>query len=345
MRPLAVNARVAAQAMGGQQRVTAEILKRLGPCEAIAPRRPLGGVKGHVWEQAVLPLRAAGKLLWSPSASGPLALPRQVVTVHDVAFLDAPEFFSRNFARLYSALIPRLVRRVAKVVTVSEFSRQRLAKHTGLDPGAIAVIGNGVSAQFRRYGADEIAATRAALGLPERYLLLQATSDRRKNLPRALEAWRAAQAGLDGDIVLAVTGNLARAHVFGEIGPLAEIPRTRLLGFVDEAHIGPLTAGAQAFLFPSIYEGFGLPIVEAMACGAPVLTSDATATSEIAGGAALLVDPLDVGSLAAGIGEIMKNGELRGRLREAGLIRARAFDWDDAAARYRDLFASLGAAV
>jgi glycosyltransferase involved in cell wall biosynthesis len=342
---LAVNARVVAQAMGGQQRVTAEILKRLGPCEAIAPRRPLGGAAGHAWEQGVLPFRAAGRLLWSPSASGPLAVKRQVVTLHDVAFLDHPEYFSKTFARVYSALIPRLVRRVAKVVTVSEFSRQRIAAWCGLDARDIVVIGNGVSPNFRRYSEDEIARTRAALGLPGRYVLLQATADKRKNLKRSLEAWAAALPDLDGDVTLAVTGNLARAHVFGDIGPISETPRTKLLGFVDEAHIGPLTAGAEAFLFPSIYEGFGLPIVEAMACGAPVLTSDASSTAEIAGGAALLVDPLDVRSIAAGIVRLMRDAESRERLRAGGVVRARVFDWDDAAARYRALFAELGAAT
>lgn len=340
---LAVNTRVASQAMGGQQRVTAEILTRLGEVEAIAPAQPLGGLKGHLWEQTILPWRARGKLLWSPSASGPLAVRRQVVTLHDVAFLDVPEFFAPNFVRAYSALAPRLARRVDKIVTVSEFSRQRIAKLFDLDPASIEVIFNGVSAHFRRYGEDEIARTRAALNLPPRYLLLQATSDKRKNLKRTLEAWRAAQACAPPDLVLAVTGNLARAHVFGDIGPIDQTPRTHLLGFVDEAHIGPLMAGAETFLFPSIYEGFGMPIVEAMACGAPVLTADATATSEVAGDAALLVDPLDVRSIAAGIAQMISDAPLRDRLRAAGLQRARAFDWDAAAALYKALFARLGA--
>lgn len=340
---LAVNARVVSQAMGGQQRVTAEILNRLGDCEAIAPAAPLGGLKGHAWEQTILAWRARGKLLWSPSASGPLALKRQVVTLHDIAFLDAPEFFSANFVRAYAALVPRLARRVDRIVTVSEFSRQRIASAFGLDPAAVEVIPNGVSAHFRRYSEDEIAATRAALNLPPRYVLLQATSDRRKNLKRTLEAWRTAQESVSPDIVLAVTGNLARAHVFGDLGPVEATPRTHLLGFVDEAHIGPLMAGAQAFLFPSIYEGFGLPIVEAMACGAPVLTSDATATGEVAGGAALLVDPLNVQEIAAGIVRLLSDAPLRERLRAAGFVRARAFDWGAAAAMYRDLFARLGA--
>jgi len=336
-----VNTRTTRGALGGQQRVALEISKRLGAIERLVPKAALGGAKGHLWEQAVLPLRARGRLLWSPSSTGPLLYRRQIVTLHDVAFIDRPEFFSRNFARFYRAFIPQLVRRVAKVVTVSEFSRQRIAAAFALDPATIEVIGHGVSENFRRYGADEISRTRAALGLDKRYLVLQATSDRRKNLHRTLAAWKAAQDRVAPDIVLAVTGNLGRAHVFGDIGPIEADPRVRLLGFVDEAQIGPLISGAEAFLFPSIYEGFGLPIIEAMACGTPVLTSDATATGEVAGDAALLVDPLDVASIANGILKLVGDDELRASLSAAGLAHARRYNWDDAAARYQRLFAQI----
>ena len=340
---LAVNARVTAFSMGGQQRVTAEILKRLGPVEAVAPAKPLGGVKGHAWEQFVLPMRAMGQLLWSPSATGPIVKRAQVVTLHDVAFLDAPEFFSANFARAYRMLLPPLLKRAAAIVTVSEFSRQRIAHWYELEPHKIEIIGNGVSEQFHRYGPDPIAATRAALELPRRYYLLQATSDRRKNLSRALEAWAAALPGLPSDLHLVVSGNLARTHVFGDVGPIGDAPRVKLVGYVADEYMGPLISGAEAFLFPTLYEGFGLPIIEAMACGAPVLTSAATATQEVAGEAALLVDPTSVAEIAAGMKALADDSWLRSRLSAAGEQRAKLFSWDDAAARYRRLFTDLGA--
>ncbi len=340
---LAVNARVTAFSMGGQQRVTAEILKRLGPVEAVAPSRPLGGPRGHAWEQFVLPLRTIGKLLWSPSATGPIVKRAQVVTLHDVAFLDAPEFFSANFARAYRLLLPPLMKRAAKVVTVSEFSRRRIAHWYGLDPERIEIIGNGVGEQFRRYDSESIAATRAALDLPRRYFLLQATSDRRKNLSKALEAWASALPDLPADLHLVVSGNLARTHVFGNMGPIGDFPRVKLVGYVAEEHMGPLLAGAEAFLFPSLYEGFGLPIIEAMACGAPVLTSAATATQEVAGDAALLVDPASAQEIAAGMKALAGDSWLRTRLSAAGEQRAKLYSWDDAASQYRDLFQSLGA--
>lgn len=338
---VAVNARVTAFTIGGQQRVTAEILKRLTNVEMIAPSRPLGGVAGHAWEQIILPLRARGRLLWSPSATGPLLKPFQVVTLHDIAFLDVPEFFSGTFRAAYAAIIPALVRRAAMVVTVSEFSRKRIVERLGLPEERIEVIGNGVTDVFRAYSADEIAATRAALKLPPRYALLQATSDRRKNLQRAFAAWEKAQPDLPSDLYLAASGNLGRSHVFGEIGDVSKSPRTLMLGYVPEEHMGPLMAGAEFFVFPSLYEGFGLPIIEAMACGTPVLTADATATAEVAGEAALLVDPHSVDSIAGGIVRIAQDERLRVRLASEGRQRAARFDWNDAAARYERLFARL----
>ena len=298
---IAVNARVTAFSMGGQQRVTAEILKRLGDVDIIAPSRPLGGPAGHFWEQLILPLRSRGELLWSPSATGPIAKSFQVVTLHDIAFYDVPEFFSSSFRIFYEVLTPQLTRRAARIVTVSEFSRSRIVAKLGVPENKIVVIPNGVTDSFRPYGPDEIARTRAALQLPERYLLLQATADRRKNMNRAFAAWSIAQKSLPDDLMLVASGNLSRTHVFGDVGDISKVPRTRLLGYVADEHMGPLLAGAEGFLFPSLYEGFGLPIIEAMACGAPVLTADATATVEVAGGCALLVDPSSEESIARGI--------------------------------------------
>jgi glycosyltransferase involved in cell wall biosynthesis len=340
---VAVNTRVVAFQVGGQQRVAAEVTKRLNGVAEIRPGRPLGGAQGHLWEQFVLPLRARGRLLWSPSATGPLAYSRQVVTVHDVAFLDVPECFSPSFRNVYAALVPALIRRVAKVVTVSEFSRRRILERVAVDPDKVLVIGNGVGDQFRPQDPAAVAATRAALELPDRYLLVQATSDKRKNLARTLRAWRSALPELPADLWLVVSGNRDRAHVFGGADALEDVERTRFVGYVAEERLAPLIAGAEAFLFPSLYEGFGIPIVEAMACGTPVLTSDATATREVADGAALLVDPSDEASIARGIVAMATDASLRARLSALGSPHAAKFKWEDVASRYRALFESLDA--
>jgi glycosyltransferase involved in cell wall biosynthesis len=338
---IAVNARVTAMSMGGQQRYAAELIKRLGEVEIIAPRQPLSGAKGHLWEQTILPWRARGRLLWSPSTTGPVSMRRQVVTIHDVAFLDMPQFFSRSFRALYAGITPLLARRAAHIVTVSNFSRDRIIACLGASPERVSVFGGAVSEQFRPQSSESIAKTRAALNLPQRYFLLQATSDRRKNLAGALRAWAEALPGLPNDLLLVVSGSLDRAHVFGKGDDVALPRRVVSLGFVAEEHMAPLLAGAEAFLFPSLYEGFGLPIVEAMACATPVLTSAATATQEVAAGKALLVDPASIPDIARGIVELAKNGDLRRRLAAEGPAHAAKFAWDDVARRYRDLFAEL----
>jgi glycosyltransferase involved in cell wall biosynthesis len=336
--PIAVNARVTAFATGGQQRVASEVMKRLGPVKVIAPAKPLSGIQGHLWEQTALAWHARGHLLWSPSATGPLASPHQIVTLHDVAFLDTPQFFSTAFRKLYEYLTPALARTAARIVTVSEFSRSRILDRFAAPPEKVVVIGNGVSPNFCPQSAGQIARTRAALDLPARYFLLQATSDRRKNLAGAVQAWVKALPELPEDLHLIVSGNLDRGHVFGVGDPTLSAPRLRGIGYVAEEHMAPLMAGAEAFLFPSLYEGFGMPIVEAMACATPVLTSAATATQEIAAGKALLIDPTSIEDMARGIVELAGSADLRMRLAIDGLVHAAKFDWEDVAQRYIKLF-------
>ena len=338
---LAINARFTTQPMGGQQRFASEISSRLSDVSLIAPSRALGGTKGHLWEQCVLPLRARGRLLWSPSTTGPVLHGRQVVTVHDVAFLDIPECFSANFVKLYGALMPPLLRRAQHVVTVSEFSRGRIMERYRLSEDRVSVIYNGISAIFRPYEPAAVAAVRARLGLPDRYLLLQATADRRKNLAGALAAWGKAQTRLPEDLELVVTGRLASSHVFGKPADLPDVPRVRFLGFVDDADLGPLFAGALCFLFPSVYEGFGLPIIESFACGTPVITSTLTAMPEVAGDGALLVDPHSEDDIANAMVRLATDPRLRTTLAERGLARSTSFSWRRAADQYAALFATL----
>jgi len=191
--------------------------------------------------------------------------------------------------------------RCARLICVSEHTRQDFLRHVGGDPARIRVVHLGVSGEFRPHDDAEIAPVRQRLGIAGPFLLfVGATAN--KNLARTLEAFAAS--GARRDHVLVVAGKLAPAMLEttrARIEQLGLADRVRLLGYVANADLPALYAGAGAFLFPSLYEGYGLPILEAMASGTPVLASDRASCPEVAEGHAVIVDPEDVGALAAGI--------------------------------------------
>jgi glycosyltransferase involved in cell wall biosynthesis len=321
-----VNGRYLAQRVTGVQRYAREIVARLSDrLQIIAPRTLARGVCGHLWEQTVLPWRLGRGVLWSPCATGPLAVASQVVTIHDCAFFDCPDCFTPAFARWYQCLVPRLARRAARILTVSSFSRNRICELFRIAPEKVVVAPNGVSSHWRPAAEAEIAEVRARLGLKQPYVLYVGSIEPRKNLPRLLAAWQRLGAEKDG-VELVLVG--AQGHVFREAG-FEQLPGdVRATGFLPDADLRSLFTGAEAFAFPSLYEGFGLPVLEAMACGAPVVCSQATALSEVAGDAAILVDPLDAESIADGLSRVLADRELRETLRQRGFVRAGQFGWD-----------------
>jgi glycosyltransferase involved in cell wall biosynthesis len=324
-----VNGRYLVQLLTGQQRYAREIVARLADrMEIIRPRGRLRGAAGHVWEQFVLPRRRRPGLLWSPSTTGPLAVREQVVTIHDCAFFDQAECFSRSFAAWYQWLIPRLARTARSIITVSEFSKAQIIARCRVPAEKIIVVPGGVDPRFRAHSADEIAAVRGRLGLPEHYALCVGSLEPRKNLRRLFEAWTRAQPRLHG-LQLVVAG--ASGKVFRDAGIARLPPTVHLAGYLADDVLPAVYAGARLFVYPSVYEGFGLPVLEAMASGVPVVTSNVTALPEVAGGAALTVDPLDVASIAEGIERAACDARLRDELRTLGFPRARLFTWDRAA--------------
>jgi glycosyltransferase involved in cell wall biosynthesis len=337
MANVVVNVRTLRAHATGVQRYTQELVARLGrDVEQIAPSRSAHGVLGHLWEQTALPLQVGDRLLWSPGGSGPWSVSHQVVTIHDAAPLDHPEWFDGKFARWYSFLHPRLLARVERVITVSEFSRRRLAEYV---PGAeerIAVIPLGKGASFRPLDEDVVRSLRLRLGLPSSYLLVVSSLQPRKNLPRLLSAWRRVRDRMPEDLILAVCG-VRFEEIFGRVGFETLPDRVKLLGWVDDADLPALYAGAHCFVYPSLYEGFGLPPLEAMACGTPVVAANAGSLPEVVGDAAVLVEPKDIDSIARGLVSAVEDEGLRARLREAGFTRAEQFSWDRTAEATREL--------
>jgi glycosyltransferase involved in cell wall biosynthesis len=324
------NARVLRAPLTGVQRYTLELLRRFGDkVQAVTPKKDLFGIQGHLWEQLVLPYHSRGKLLFSPAGSGPLSVARQVVTIHDVAFIDHPEGFNPKFRAFYRFLVPRLALRVRAVITVSAFSRERLIEWAKILPSHVHAIHLGVDQRFSPQQIDSIERLRNALKIPSPYYILSLGAIvPRKNLPRLLAAWERIQRELPQEVWLVVAGEKGKSIIFNDVKIQKLPPRVHLTGRVADEFLPTLYSGALAFVYPSLYEGFGLPLLEAMACGTPVLTSNVTAMPEVVGDAGLLVDPYDVEAIAHGIRRLVEDSALREELRKKGLERAKQFTWE-----------------
>jgi glycosyltransferase involved in cell wall biosynthesis len=327
------NGRILNVGLTGVQRYTAQILSRLvDRVEIAAPARVVTGPQGHLWEQACLPFLVNQRVLWSPSNTGPLAVRRQVVTVHDMTSFDNPEWVGQSFGRWYRFLLPRLIRQAERAIAVSQFTKDRILVHVPVDPDKIVVIHSGVDERFAGNAPGDRGQLRARYSLPtDNYALSVCSLEPRKNLHGLLAAWTAALPELPKDMWLVLAGARGVRRVFGDFDLGALPPRVLAIGHVADEDLPALLAGATLFAYPSFCEGFGFPPLEAMASGVPVLTSDRTAIPEVVGNAALSVDPHDVGAIARGLVCLATDASLRQRLAMAGPIRAREFSWERAA--------------
>jgi glycosyltransferase involved in cell wall biosynthesis len=328
------NTRILNAPRTGVGRYTTELLKRLPTVRSVRPPAVLKTALGHAWEQAVLPFHARGNLLWSPAGTGPIGVRNQVITVHDIAPLEYPEGYSPAFRQWYEFLWRRLLPRVRAIITVSEFNKRRLVETLGLSPDAIHVTHLGVDhSYFYPRGADEVAAVRRRHRLPEKFVLFVGSLSARKNIRRLIEAWHEIR---DPDAHLVLAGGVGAIGLAG--GDLPDLPpRTIVIGRIDDADLPALFTAATLFAYPSIYEGFGLPPLEAMACGTPCLVSNLTSIPEVAGAAAREVDAYDVPALARTLDELLGDPGLLARMRATGLNHVKRFTWDATALRTNEI--------
>ena len=287
---------------------------------------PVGADPFSPREQVEMPLlaRRVGADLWhAPHPVGPLFLPcPRVVHFHDAIPLREPGSVRSAWRRpAVRWLLGRSVRSARLVVTGSSSAREDAIGLLGAPAARTVVVSEGVDSRFRRPPDLAVAEVRARHGLGEEYVLHLSSGKPHKNVPRLIEAWGLA-APERGRAVLALAGDA------GAQAPGAAPPGVRLLGRVDEADLPALYAGARLFVFPSLFEGFGLPVLEAMACGTPVVCSDLSSLPEVAGDAALLVNPRDPRAIAAAVVRLLRDGPLCEELRGRGLARATGFGWE-----------------
>lgn len=293
-----------------------------------------------LWEQSALPLaliREDADLVHGLVNVLPLATTVPgVVTVHDLSFLRMPERFPLA-KRIYLGQLCRWsVQRARRIIAVSRQTADDLIGFFGVSAGKIEVVYNGVADRFAP-GVAPGPDFRAENGLPDRFLLYVGTLEPRKNLERLIEAfaqWRAAAPLQDQDVALVLAGAQGWFYeqIFARVNALNLAPVVHFPGFVPADALPHWYRAALAFVYPSLFEGFGLPVLEAMACGAPVLCSRAPSLLEVAGDAALTFPAEETDALAAALTQIIGDASLRQDLGQRGLAQARRFSWDRCAA-------------
>ncbi|MGH2686633.1 MAG: glycosyltransferase family 4 protein, partial [Actinomycetota bacterium] len=273
---------------------------------------------------------------------------RVVLTVHDLAFRRFPETAPHS-TRRWLARLDRAIGRAAEIIVVSEATKRDVVELYPVDPDRVTAIHHGVDTErIRPAPADEVARARRRFGIDGPYLLFLGGLEPRKNLPRLVAAY--GRLADPPHLVIAGAsvpwnpeGRGALDAALAELSPAVR-ERVVLTGYLGDRDKVAVLSGAEALVLPSLYEGFGFPVVEAMACGIPVLTSNVSSLPEVAGDAALLVDPLDEEMIADGIRRVVGDDGLRTRLVEAGRARVGRFRWEDSARRHVEVLHRAGEA-
>ncbi|SAL09422.1 glycosyl transferase, group 1 [Caballeronia arvi] len=305
--------------MGGIGRFAAEISEGVG-----LPHAELVGNPASPFDWLYLSVKLASRrsdVFFSPGYNYPLFYRgKGLLVVHDLIHVDVPSTY-RTLKRIYcKTILASACRRASAVLTVSEFTKERVAEFTGICPQKIVVVGNGVSDAFSHAGP------RFQLGNGTSYLLGISNGKIHKNNRNVIAGFM--KANLGSKVKLLFVGSPSK-EVSSYTASLGIEDRVRFMGRVSEDELASLYRGALALVFPSLYEGFGLPIVESMACGTPVITSNCTAMPEVAGEAAILVDPRSEDEIGMAIGRVSRDSELRRSMSDTGIERARIFKWGD----------------
>lgn len=331
---------------------TANLWAQLGrnPADAIIPlthQQPGSGqrrwMNKTVWMQAILPWQLRRLPLdachftnnvapvWGPCPT--------ILTIHDMTLWLFPHYHYRKRLLAMRPILPLAARRAAAVITVSQSARADIIRLLDLPADKVHAIHEAPAPIFRPLSpGPALAAVCRRYQLPDHFLLYVGTIEPRKNLVRLLEAFARLSPSFPHHLLLVGQRGWKDDEVFAAVERLNLAARVRFLGFVPADDLAALYNLAAAMVFPSLYEGFGLPVVEAMACGTPVIASNRGALAEVAGGAAELVDPTDIASIVAGLERLLADPDRGAELRALGLARAAGFRWETTAAQTRAVY-------
>lgn len=270
-------------------------------------------------------------------------LKNMVVTIHDMTFFLEPSWYRYERAQYYRWAVSQSAKRAARIIAVSQSTANDIHEVLRIPYERIVVVNQGADERFRPAPQEAQNAVRDRYRLPRRYILYYGTIEPRKNLARLIHAWERIARGCEPDLVLA--GRLGwKTEAIEDVArrtPLTK--RIHFPGFIEEDDLPALISAADVVALPSLYEGFGNAIQEGMACGVPVLTSNVSSMPEVAGGAALLVDPHDVDAIAEGLKRLIEDERLRGELIEKGFERARQLTWSKTAEGALRVYRSVAA--
>lgn len=293
-----------------------------------------GSLNTHLWEQISLPryLKDNGSpLLISFSGCGPLNYKNQIITIHDVSHERHPEWFSKNYCRYYGFMMPRIGKKAHAVLTVSEFSKQEIVETLGISQEQIHVIHSNVP--FHDKPSDEEVLMYERNSDSERYILTVSSMDPRKNFIRLVEAFNNIE---DKTIKLYIIGMQFKAFNTPDLQKLIN-ENVFLPGYIDDNELQKMYQNALFSIYPSLYEGFGLPPLESMTYGCPVIASDIPALKEVSGEAVLYADPYDVNDLTEKMNLLAKDKNLRSLLRVKGLDQIKKYSWEKSASQVYEL--------
>jgi glycosyltransferase involved in cell wall biosynthesis len=306
------------------------------------------GIPGTVpWDQIAVPWIAWKKrldVIFNPKFTIPfLAKAKKMFVLHGSEWFVIPEHFLRHDRWYFNAFVPLYCRQADAFIAVSRAVKADVVKHTGIDPRKVFPIHNGFDPGLFQpvRDPDRLRAVREKYHLPQRFILWCGQIESRKNVARLLRAYARIKDEFPHQLVLAGEQRWSTRTELQVMQELHLEDRVQFPGWIDHGDLPAVYSLADLFAFPSLYEGFGIPLIEAMACGCPIVTADTCAPPEVLDGSGYLVDPLDVEEIAAGMRKVLLDPELRAGMIARGIERSKAFSWDKCARQVLAVFDSL----